>query len=321
MNNNSFTISVPAKIILFGEHAVVYGQPAVAIPVMDLRCYGTIECKSAEEPATISATDLNVSYSPGYEMPQSSIQHIQKAIDYFAEKMQISLPLNGWAMTIRSDIPVGRGMGSSAAISVLLIRLLAQMTDIRLTDEDVTRYSFELEKYHHGTPSGIDNTVVSLAKPVFFQKGQEIKTLKPARFHFVIGDTGIGKHTGTIVADVATRCENNPAQYSRLFSRIGEISTAGRKALEDGDLQMLATLINENQSVLGEIGVSCTQLDDLIKAAMDAGAQGAKLCGAGKGGCMIALADNNESARRIQDAVLQAGAAKSFITILKPEEQ
>jgi len=304
-----------AKLILFGEHAVVYGQPAIAIPLLDVRASAAISVDKTAATPVIEAKDLGVML-PITEARQPALQHIVNAIELF-EKKTISLPATGWRLTVWSKIPFSRGLGSSAAISLAILRALAVSQNIQFPTAQFIEMSFELEKFHHGTPSGLDNTVIALERPIIFRKGQSPEHIEPKSFFFVVGDTGIGKKTSDVVNYVATQYYSNSTIVGNIFAEIGAIAIAGRLCLEQGSLRKLGALMTKNQELLNELGVSSPALDGLIESAKKAGALGAKLCGAGKGGCMVALADDAKSAETISRALLQAGALKTFITRLK----
>lgn len=308
--------SASAKIILFGEHAVVYGHPAVAIPIQDVRTSAAISIDAAASDPVIEAKDLQIETSIGAVSHPESIAHIIKAIELVNDKI-IELPKSGWRLTIWSKIPIGRGLGSSAATSIAIIRALTKAVMKVITPKDLIKHSFELEKIHHGTPSGIDNTVISLEKPILFRKDREPSPINPGSMYFIVGDTGISKKTGDIVAHVAEARNKNPEQFDRWFTQIGHIARDGALALKDGDAKRLGKLMDENQNLLQRIGVSSPELERLINAAKMRGALGAKLCGAGRGGCMVAVARDSATAENIAADLLKAGAVRSFSTRLK----
>ena len=311
-------VSAPAKIILFGEHAVVYGQPAIAIPVLDVRAFAEIKIENTLKPPCIRANDLNIEFSLAFKKPPpDEIKHIIKAMHLVADRLWLPWLPPGWKLELWSQIPIARGMGSSAAISVVLIKIFFKLGFEEVSQSVLVELSYELEKYHHGRPSGIDNTVISLEKPILFQKEQEIKIINPQKFYFVIGDTGIGKKTAQVVAEVLERYKENPQFYDEIFHSIGDITNKGLNVLKTGDQKQLGHLMNRNQSLLEKIGVSCPELDQLVQVAQDRGALGAKLCGAGQGGCMVALAKSEPKAKSIAAALKKAGAENSFVTILK----
>ena len=172
----------------------------------------------------------------------------------------------------------------------------------------------EVEKIHHGTPSGIDNTVVTYGKPIFFIKDNPIELLEVATpFTLLIADTGIPAPTKKSVADVLKLWEQNPKKMNALFAAAGSIAKTARQAIEGGHPERLGALMNENHRILQELDVSCQALDYLTEASLNAGALGAKLSGGGRGGNMIALS-TKENAPAIAEALYIAGAKKVILT-------
>jgi len=308
--------SAAAKIILFGEHAVVYGHPAVAIPLQDVRASAAISIDASIASPVIEANDLKIQIPVDAPSPPGSIVHIIKAIELFNEKVA-KLPKTGWRLALWSKIPIGRGLGSSAATSIAALRALLKAMNKILLPRELIELSYELEKIHHGTPSGIDNTVISLEKPILFRKDREPAAIKPGKIFFVVGDTGISKKTSDIVSRVADARNINTEKYDRIFNQIGQIALEGSRAVKDGDAKKLGYLMNENQALLERIDVSSPELAELIKVAVTHGASGAKLCGAGKGGCIVAVTRDFESSKIVAHQLKKAGAENSFITKLK----
>ena len=308
----------PAKVILFGEHAVVYGQPAIAMPVTRVNATARI--------------------LPLIDAPQGQIQ--VQAPDIQLDKKLTDLPedhplaaairltltaiapvhLPSLSVQISSTIPVAAGMGSSAATSVAIIHALSTFFGAHLSSEQISDLAFEVEKLHHGTPSGIDNNVIAHQQPVYFIKDQPIEFLKINNpTHWIVADTGEKTPTREAVAGVRERYQADPAAYTPILSAIGEITRQAREPLASGDLALLGPLLNENQDQLRMLGVSCGSLDALIAAALQAGAFGAKLSGGGLGGNIISLA-NPEIAQSIAAALVQAGARHVITTILQANE-
>jgi mevalonate kinase len=301
--------SAPGKIILFGEHAVVYGQPALAVPVTQVR----------------AEVRIDRIFSPGIRINAPNIQLNEKLDDLapthpLAATVRNTLlalevdSLNSAAILIRSSIPVASGLGSGAAVSVAIIRALAQRLKKDITDEQVSALAFETEKLYHGTPSGIDNTVVTYAKPVYFIKGQPIEILKVKYpFTIVIGDTGVPASTKEAVRDVRIQQHRRPERYETLFAAIGSISDTARQLIETGMPESLGPLMDENHALLRSMKVSSPELDHLVEAARQAGALGAKMSGGGRGGNMIALAQASK-AGTVAKALKEAGATNTIIT-------
>ena len=209
------------------------------------------------------------------------------------------------------------GLGSGAAVSVAILRALSAFLGAPLPDERVNQLAFEVEKLHHGTPSGIDNTVVTYARPVYFIKGQPIKTFRVgAPFTIVIGDTGISAPTKESVGAVRKLRDADPPRWEKVFDRVGEIVWDARQAIERGDIAELGTLMDANHALLQEMTVSSPELDHLVETAHKSGALGAKLSGGGRGGNMLALVPR-ENAPALAEALLSAGAKRAIITTIQ----
>jgi mevalonate kinase len=301
--------SAPGKIILFGEHAVVYGRPALAVPVSQIRA--TVEVEAWPRPGVwIEAPDVGLAS----ELAQlASDQPLAAAVRGVFSALGIaSFPTI--QIRISSSIPVASGLGSGAAVSVALIRALSAHLGQPLSDEQVSALAFEIEKLHHGTPSGIDNTVVTYARPVYFVKGQPPETFKVgAPFTVVIGDTGVAASTKAAVSDVRSLWQTAPGRWEDVFDQVGEIARQARAAIESGDVSALGPLMDANQVLLQRMSVSSPELERLLSAARAAGAQGAKLSGGGRGGNMIALVAK-EKAPVVAEALQSAGAKRTIIT-------
>ncbi|MFO3795737.1 MAG: mevalonate kinase [Anaerolineales bacterium] len=308
------TASAPGKIILFGEHAVVYGQPALAVPVFQVQARVSVE-DAPSSAIHIEAPQIGLSAS----LSEIGETHpLGAAVYALLGALEISPPALGRGLRIRIDssIPVASGLGSGAAVSVALIRALSFHLGHPLTDEQVNALAYEIEKIHHGTPSGIDNTVITYGRAVYFVRGKPLETFQ-VRGHLllVIGNSGIAAPTRQAVADVRRLWEANPQRLNGIFTAIGQIVNQARQALEQADIQRLGALMNANHALLQELTVSCTELDTLVEAARRAGALGAKLSGGGRGGNMIALT-LPEKAQEVADALKSAGAKSVILSEL-----
>ena len=308
----AFTASAPGKIILFGEHAVVYGQPAIAIPVNQVRARAIIQANPTAQKSLIriQAPDIGLDHLidqlPANDPLRAAVLAVFKAL-------AIQYP-PAFSLQIRSQIPVASGLGSGAAVSAAVIRALAGFLGQPLTDEQVSALAYEVEKIHHGTPSGIDNTVVSFGKPVFFRRGQTIEIFEIQHpFTILIGNTGIASLTRESVADVRRGWQAQPEHYERLFSAVGEIASAAREVIEAGQPDRLGPMMDQNHTLLQAMGVSSPELDHLVQTAKQAGALGAKLSGGGRGGNMIALVQDDQ-AQAVAHALQTTGATQTIIT-------
>ena len=308
----SFTASAPGKVILFGEHAVVYGQPAIAVPVTQVRASATLMPNITGSPGEVRilAPDVGLDSLWEHLSPENPIGAAVMGVKSTLGINQVP------ACTIKvvSTIPVASGLGSGAAVSVAVIRALAGFLGNPLPDEQISALAYEVEKIHHGTPSGIDNTVVTYAQPVYFAQGRAIEIFGVTQpFTILIGDTGLPAPTKESVNDVRAAWKADPRTYNRLFAAAGSIAKTARQAIEGGHPEWLGPLMDENHELLVKMNVSSPELDNLVSAAKDSGALGAKLSGGGRGGNMIALvkADQVEA---VTLALMGAGAARMIMT-------
>jgi mevalonate kinase len=185
-----------------------------------------------------------------------------------------------------------------------------------MMDKEVNAFAYEIEKIYHGTPSGIDNSVITYAKPVYFMAGEPIATFKVgAPFTIVIGDTGVPALTKESVGDVRKLWRINPIHWESVFDEIGQIALMARRVIESGRPDMLGELMDQNHAFLQELTVSSPELDKLVDAARKAGALGAKMSGGGRGGNMIALVEQ-AGAESVASALLSAGAKNTIVTIV-----
>jgi mevalonate kinase len=311
----AISATAPGKVILFGEHAVVYGRPAIAIPVTQVKAKAIVTAnpRGAQGEVRLQAPDVGLDAMLEDLDPA---QPLVAAILETASAVKVKR-LPACTVKITSTIPVAAGMGSGAAVSVAVIRAVSAFLGHPLPDEKVSALAFEVEKIYHGTPSGIDNTVVTYARPVYFVKGQPVETLKVRRpFTLVIGDTGISSPTGAAVGDVRKAWQAGKTQYEAYFDSIGAMTQSARQAIESGGVELLGPLMDANHGVLRKVGVSCDELDTLVIAARRAGAWGAKLCGGGRGGNMIALVPPAQ-VERVANALQSAGAVRTIVTEIK----
>ena len=307
------TAHANGKVILVGEHAVVYGQPAIAIPVSEVGV--SVEIVACDHSSTVEAPGIGLSSA----LSDLEATHpIRAAIDGFSLAAG-SLGLSNYKIYIHSTIPVASGLGSGAAVSIALLKALNLHFKSNLSIEQINQLAFNVEKIHHGTPSGIDNSVIAFGKPVFYIKGEPIETFFVQRqVNLVIGDTGIPAPTKTAVLDVRKLVEEKPATFQPLINEIGELVRSARISLEAGELDQLGMLMQKDHSLLRQLGVSSPELEILITAAMEAGALGAKLSGGGRGGNMIALVKSEFEIQDISKALLDAGAKAIYHTRITP---
>ena len=287
------------KVILFGEHAAVYGRHALAVPVVD--------AVNASVQSSSGGTSLAIpAWGVARNLNHENATGIDAAIGLILKRLE--QPLVDYAIHVDSALPPGMGLGSSAAIAVAVTRAFCHYLDIDINDDRVNEIAFDCEKLAHGTPSGVDNTISTYAKPMLFRNEgalqiqsltlQEAPPLLIASSH----ETGL---TSEQVAGVRRRDGRAPARYDAIFDEIDELSLAGAELLQARNYDELGLLMNICHGLLNAIEVSTPQLEHIVALARQAGAAGAKLTGAGGGGSVVALCPTDS--HRVEEALQQAG--------------
>lgn len=307
-----YRASACGKIILLGEHAVVYGFPAVAIPVAGLRA--RVELIPGDARFFLEAPDVGLA-SALEDLPAD--HPLAFCVRRAADFLGILVPKA--RLSIASDIPVASGLGSGAAVSTAIVRALSAAAGRDLPPADVSRIVFDVERIYHGTPSGIDNTVIAFERPIYFLRDRAPAMLRiGAGLQLLLADSGVRSETRLAVGGVRERWRADPARYDDLFRSIGALADTGREHLESGRVRELGATMNQCHKLLQAIGVSTPELDGLVGAAREAGALGAKLTGAGRGGNMAALVDA-QSINTVESALRRGGAAAVYRTILESD--
>lgn len=299
-------VIVPGKTILMGEHAVVYGRPAIAVPVRQVYAKATMQSIPHAKPGVVHVHSSNIGLHS--TLAELAEEHpIRVAFRGVMDELGIDI-MPASTLHIESTIPVASGLGSGAAVAVAIIRAVSVFLDHPLPDGRVSALAFEVEKIHHGTPSGVDNTVITYNKPVYYVKGRPLETFHVAKpFTIAIADTRIASPTVLAVNDVRKAWEADQAGYENIFDAIGALVEEARQAIEQGKPQDMGPLMDKNQEWLARMDLSSPELEGLIEAARSSGALGAKLSGGGRGGNMIALV-TPDCAARVARALRAAGA-------------
>ncbi|MCK6577970.1 MAG: mevalonate kinase [Anaerolineae bacterium] len=302
--------SAPAKVILFGEHAVVHGVPALAAPVSSLRAYAEA-VPGVGEGVRLHAPGFAESLPVGLGAAEVD-NALTKIVHLVLREVSCGMP--NLAIHVHSDIPIASGMGSGAAVSAAVARALCAALNAPMDSETLNRLVYEVERLHHGTPSGIDNTVIVYEKPVYFVRGQEPMPLRVgAPIHLLIGDTGRPSLTRDAVSGVWGLLKQDPQEVTAHFETVRRIVAAARSHIEQGTPDQLGALMIENHQLLRKLTVSSPELDRLVDAALRAGASGAKMSGGGRGGIMIALVEPHTT-EQIAASLHHAGAARVIAT-------
>jgi mevalonate kinase len=306
--------SACGKVILLGEHAVVYGVPALCGA---LQGGASVEITSGQ--GRLLVPEWDVATPPLGELlgPAPVTSPLAQALRAICESAFASVgrPLDAAALpydfVARFAIPTGAGLGSSAALSVALVRAIDQAVGLGLTEAHIDAAAFAAERVFHGSPSGLDHTVAQRGGFGLYRRGQGLSPLgdtPPLRL--CIGHTGRARDTKGRVARVAELTQQQPELTTACFARIGALVEEAVTALRLGDLARLGQAMNENQALLRKLDVSCEEIEHVCQLALAAGALGAKLTGGGGGGCVVALAPGREQEVR---SAWQAAGYSSFL--------
>jgi mevalonate kinase len=311
------TASAPAKVILFGEHFVVYGEPAIVLAI-DKRAYAKAELRDDKQ-LYLRSVNLNLAgyFKNGiFKIEQGNAKEaklkfqplklaVEKVLEIYGENFGLSIQVN-------STVPVAAGLGSSAAVAAAVTAAVSALLNVKMSKEDVFRISYEAEKIVHGTPSGVDPAISTFGGTLLFQMDTGFKPVDvKADVPLVIGDTGVKRSTRVQVAKVRNVRGRYPRVVEPIMRAGREIVLRAIDALREDDLETLGDLMNINHALLCGLGVSDESLERLIKAARKADALGAKLTGAGGGGCIVALAENDKLEQVLES--IQGVGGKAFI--------
>jgi hydroxymethylglutaryl-CoA reductase len=286
------------KVILLGEHAAVYGKHALALPIPDAV---TATVQEATEGIILEVPDWGLSreLSPDAAGVDASVRRILE---------NLGIAREGFAIRVRSALPRAMGLGSSAAFAVAIVRAFDRLLGLSLDDARVNEIAFDCEKLAHGTPSGVDNTLATYARPMLFCNGESFRAEELDLVQvppIVIACSHQRGATHEQVAGVRARYEHQPTAYGAIFDQVDALSIAGAKALVAGEFAELGQLMNVCQGLLNALGVSTPELERMVDIARRAGAAGAKLTGAGGGGSIVAACPG--SAENVVAALHSAG--------------
>jgi mevalonate kinase len=291
------------KIILMGEHSVVYGEPAIAFPFAGAKVH--------VEMTDSLRNELTSNY---YHGPLEGVPPHLKNVKELLLRLQKNYQTAPCSVSIVSTIPSERGMGSSAAVAVALTRAFFDWQQIDLAKELLLDYVDFSEKIAHGNPSGIDAAATSGSEAIYFIKGQPITSFPLTIDGFLlVADTGIKGQTRTAVKSVAHLFDTQKHQTSQAISRLGHLAQTAKEAILHNQLTQLGQAMTTAHETLQQLGVSNQKLDELVSLALANGAFGAKLTGGGRGGCMIALTQTKTEAEAISRILLSNGACATWI--------
>ena len=273
------------KIILLGEHSVVYGRHAIAVPApLNIRT----KVQDTEDEILLMIPSWGVEYR--LDKNPKKRQSFEKPAGLILDQMGLSK--KGMKIEVFSDIPRGMGLGGSAAIAVSIIKALNNHFKLALNQDEINQMALESEKIAHGNPSGIDNTMATYGHPLIFRNGDN-PLIEPLNinetFSILVGFSSTEGLTAKTVGIVRDLWKKNPGVYEKIFDEIDSLALQSIQAIQNNDFELLGQLMNINHGLLNTLQVSTPELERLIMIARESGALGAKLTGGGGGGAVIAL--------------------------------
>lgn len=291
------------KVILLGEHGVVYGHPALAAG-LGVGVHATARVSESDDDVIV-ARPWGVTATVGSEEPLAlGLQAILDGMPSARPRVRVEVDV---------ELPGGAGLGCSAAIGVAVTGALDALFSIERSAEERGDFSLRWERVFHGNPSGVDNAMAAVGGVALFRRGQPLQSVRVKKpLPLVIAHSGESSSTKEIVAMVARQREAETQRVDEAFGAIAALVNNAKLAVEAGDLKGLGQLLDLNQMLLAGLMLSTEKIEELCRVAREEGALGAKLTGAGAGGCMIALAKDEADAERIRDAL----AKRSPLTLV-----
>lgn len=298
--------NAPGKIILMGEHSVVYGKPAIALPFYSVG----VKCEIIPQKGPLEIESY--CYEGLVDLAPTTLKGIQKLIQVTLETLKEKA--QDFKILIKSSIPAQRGLGSSAAVSVAIVRALFDAFEKELDFNTLNELVFVAESIHHRNPSGLDANTILRERFLMFERDKGITHIDTKlQGYIIVADTGQKGHTKASVDNVQNRLKQDPHATISVIDKLGDITFRAKKSILNDDLKSLGEYMNQSHLLLKELGVSNQNLDLLVDVALYEGALGAKLTGGGNGGCIIALSDSMVEAKKIADALLAQHAAHTWI--------
>ncbi|MCU0677079.1 MAG: mevalonate kinase [Myxococcota bacterium] len=302
------------KVILLGEHGVVYGHPALAAG-LGVGVHATARVSESDDDVIV-ARPWGVTARVGSDEPlalglQAILEGMPSGVAGSAGSAAEGRPRVHVEVDV--ELPGGAGLGCSAAIGVAVTGALDALFAIERTAEERGDYSLRWERVFHGNPSGVDNAMAAVGGVALFRRGQPLQSVRVKKpLPLVIAHSGESSSTKEIVAMVARQRDEETQRVDEAFGAIAALVNDAKLAVEAGDLKGLGQLLDLNQMLLAGLMLSTEKIEELCRVAREEGALGAKLTGAGAGGCMIALAKDEADAERLREAL----AKRSPLTLV-----
>lgn len=293
------------KVILIGEHSVVYGKKAIAFPFAGVGIHTTVQKKPT--------IHIQSKYFSGTldEMKQIASMH---NLVLLIEVLQKDLALPNFNLSIQSSIPSERGMGSSAAVAVSIVRAIFDWQNLVLDNKTLLKYVDYSEQIAHDNPSGIDAAATSGTQPILFEKGQPFEAFPlNVDAYLLVADTGIKGQTRQAVKDVATLVNQKGQSVQAIIDQLGDLTLEAKTAIIQNQAKRLGQIMTASHHLLQKLTVSNQTLDEAVEIALDNHALGAKLTGGGRGGCLIVLAKDLQNAKQIQEKLISYGMKRTWL--------
>ncbi|WGI17311.1 mevalonate kinase [Methanonatronarchaeum sp. AMET-Sl] len=292
--------SAPGKVYLFGEHAVVYGEPALACAI-DERVFVTVEERSDNvikvfsndlffKDVTVELINDETRLIPG----ERTLKPLEYVFESIKEIKSIEKDIPGFEMNIESQLPYGGGLGSSAAVTVASIKSLSELLGLELTKDEIAETAYRVEKKVQKRASPCDTFTSTMGGLTWVETGEELEKKGSLEIPVVIGFTGQPGPTGVLVEQVSRLKESFPEIIEPVITSIGKITKQGLQSVNKNDYDAVGRLMNVNHGLLDSLGVGTQKLNEIVYIAREAGASGAKITGAGGGGCILAIGNNSQ---------------------------
>lgn len=302
-------VSAPGKLMLFGEHAVLYDHPCL-VTAVDSMITVSVE-RTKDGFLELNAPEVGIKRHKKairrltiQEVTPKSARFVEAAVKNFFQRFEVS---GGVKIRTASGFSSQFGFGSSSAVTVAVFTALAELFKKRLSRRQIFDLSYQTVLEVQGVGSGFDLAAANWGGTLYFTKaGDKVRPVKHKKIPLVVGYTGIKADTSILVRQVAELFRHKPKATGRIFDEIGNIVENATSALENGKFKELGKLMDLNQELLDKLGVGSKELARLILAARNAGAFGAKLSGAGGGDCMVALVGKDRK-KAVEEAINAAG--------------
>lgn len=302
------TVSAPGKLMLFGEHAVVYNHPCIVTSINE-RIYLTAEITNFQnfelQAPEVGITNYtkNINGLGKGKIPKGA-KFVEIAVKNVFEKYSLK---NGIKITTQSDFSSEFGFGSSSASTVCTVKAVSELFKLNLSNKDIFEVSYKTVLDIQNKGSGFDVAAAAYGGTLYFlTEGKIIEALPYSLPNLVVGYSGIKADTVTLINSVKDLFNSNPKMVEGIYESIELLTNSAKNEILLKHWQLLGTLMNENHKLLCALGVSIPRLDEMIEQAVNAGAYGAKLSGAGGGDCMIALSPK-EKTKDVENAIINAG--------------